>query len=141
MIRRAAIATRMTGLWQSANEPAFALFCNPESRRTEGFYGAVGRLLGQKPIAAAWLAVLEHRNWESLLNPAPRFLRLESPGRNWWVERELLNWGAAIQDEESTRPWRRLPAEEVGQLENDPGRIHPMRQLFLGWRAVLRKVS
>ena len=123
----------------SANDaqPAdFALFCNPESRRVEGFTIALGRALRQRPKLIPWLWLLEGHAWEP--HPSPRFLRLESPGRNWPVEQKFLLHGAGITDDDSdSRYWRRMSAREVAALANDPGRILPMRQWFLAWRKQL----
>lgn len=119
----------------------FGLFCNPESRRTEGFSIALGRNLRQRPILVPWEWVLNGRDWSERLEPTPKFLRLESPGRNWSVERLLLMRGGMIEDEESARGWRSLPTTVVEDLPKDPGRVLPMRQWFLGWREVLSKVN
>lgn len=119
----------------------FGLFCNPESRRTEGFSIALGRSLRQRPILIPWERVISNGGWSGRLRPSPRFLRLESPGRNWTVERLLLMVGSTIEDEESARGWRRLPSTVLESLTNDPGRVLPMRQWFLGWREVLSKVD
>jgi hypothetical protein len=126
------------------NEPGardFALFCNPESRRVEGFSIALGRLLRQRPRLIPWQWVLEGPVWERQLEALPKFLRLESPGRNWKVEQQLLIRGAALEDEEAASDWRKMPAETIASVTNDPGRVLPMRQWFLGWRRTLRELS
>ena len=120
--------------------PAFGLFCNPESRRVEGFCAAAGQRLREHPRLVPWQILLEDRPWEPLLDPMPRFLRLESPGRNWRVEKLLLLRGARATDPES-QAWRRIPGSVVSGLENEPGRIHSSRQWFLGWRDTLQGLS
>ena len=119
----------------------FGLFCNPESRRVEGFYGSLGKLMRQTPVLVPWQFLLEDHPWPELLTPLPSFLRLESPGRNWRVEQLLLLHGAGLVDEEDANDWRRMSVEGVKELPNDPGRILPMRQWFLGWRQLLRELS
>src|SRR6266850_2634355 len=144
MSRRAAIQVLMTVTSPSANKGVtqdFGLFCNPESRRVEGFSIALGRELRQRPALIPWQWVLEGSPWEKQVPVAPRFLRLESPGRNWRVEQQLLLAGANIADEESKRAWNRMPTEVVSTLVNEPGRVHPMRQWFLGWRKTLQELS
>lgn len=107
----------------------------------EGFYGALGRLRHESPVLVPWQFVLEGRAWPKSLNTLPKFLRLESSGRNWTVEQLLLLRGADLTDEERGHGWQRMSAESVGVLRNDPGRILPMRQWFLGWRQVLRELA
>lgn len=119
----------------------YALFCNPESRRVEGFCIALGRVLRQRPKLVPWQWVLGGAAWDKELNSPPKFLRLESPGRNWNVEQQLLLRGAAIEDEETAAGWRQMSADCIATLTNDPGRVLPMRQWFLGWRDVLRELS
>jgi glutathione synthase/RimK-type ligase-like ATP-grasp enzyme len=133
------IVTSRSASKRSVSE--YALFCNPESRRVEGFSIALGRVLRQRPRLIPWQWVLEGAAWEKRLDSAPNFLRLESPGRNWNVEQQLLLRGATIEDEEATRGWRRMPADSISSLTNDPGRVLPMRQWFLGWRDVLQHLS
>ena len=117
----------------------FALFCNPESRRTEGFSIALGRILRQRPKLIPWQMVLAGSAWEKQLAAPPKFLRLESPGRNWTVEQKFLLLGASLEDEE--RGWRSMSPDAITALTNDPGRVLPMRQWFLAWRHVLRELS
>lgn len=119
----------------------YALFCNPESRRVEGFCIALGRVLRKRPKLIPWQWVLDSAAWETRFDSPPKFLRLESPGRNWVVEQKLLLRGAAVEDEEAGCGWRRMSADAISSLTNDPGRVLPMRQWFLGWRDVLQKLS
>src|SRR5258706_15444255 len=125
----------------SVNNPAFGVFCNPESRRVEGFCAATAKLLRQYPALVPWQLVLENAPWPPHLEPPPRWLRLESPGRNWAVEKQILFRGAAIEDEEAEHDWARFSAAEIQALEHDPGRVYPMRQWYLGWRSLLDEIS
>jgi hypothetical protein len=133
--------TTALDLSPSASNLVFGVFCNPESRRVEGFCSATGRRLRQWPILVPWLTVLEKAPWQARLVEAPRFLRLESPGRNWAVEKQILLRGAAIEDEEQGRGWARISAPQVLALEHDLGRVHSLRQWFLGWRNLLEDLS
>jgi glutathione synthase/RimK-type ligase-like ATP-grasp enzyme len=107
----------------------------------EGFSLALSRTLRQRPKLIPWQWVLEDKPWEKLFDEVPRFVRLESPGRNWKVEQLLLLRGGTIVDEEAASGWRRLPEKAIANLTNDPGRVHPMRQWFLGWRRTLQQLS
>ncbi len=122
----------------------FVLFCNPESRRVEGFCGALGRVLRQRPLLLPWqrlleggFDVLDHKTF----GPPRPFLRLESPGRNWTVERQLLVKGAATRDEEAEREWRRIGLAGIVGLVNEPGRVLRLRQWFRGWRKTLEDLA
>jgi glutathione synthase/RimK-type ligase-like ATP-grasp enzyme len=141
MMPRAANLTIATS--RSANESRadFALFCNPESRRVEGFSIALGRSLRQRPVLIPWRWVLQRNEWPKRLENSPRFLRLESSGRNWSVEKELLAQGAQVEDEEAERQWNRLSDKAISELAHDPGRVLPTRQWYLGWRSVLNDLS
>src|SRR5467141_4150547 len=102
MMRRAANPMIVTS--RSANEKAasdFGLFCNPETSRVEGFSISLGQRLRQRPVLIPWQWVLQSSEWQQRLEIPPRFLRLESPGRNWQVEKQLLVRGAENEDEEA----------------------------------------
>jgi glutathione synthase/RimK-type ligase-like ATP-grasp enzyme len=82
-------------------------------------------------------------SWEDFLlgrralPPDPgALLRIESPGENATVERLLLRRGEEEQDERFDCP--RTTAEGYRQ---DYGRIRNPRQVYLGFRAVLREIS
>jgi glutathione synthase/RimK-type ligase-like ATP-grasp enzyme len=144
MIRKAMTPVKTTDTLRSVNEywtADFGLFCNPESRRVEGFSTAVNRILRQRPKLIPWQWLLEDGAWKERLEETPRFLRLESPGRNWNVEQLMLLRGASIYDEDRQAQWRRMSAQEVTTLSNYPGRILPMRQWFLAWRDLLQELD
>ena len=56
-------------------------------------------------------------------------VRIESPGRDWAIEKQLLFRGASRMECE---PYRALSAREVEVLEFDKGRLWPSRQWFHG---------
>jgi hypothetical protein len=68
-------------------------------------------------------------------------LRIESPGRDFAAERALLEVGAEEPDPEDTAGYARLSRKRVRDLEFDRGRILPLRQWYLGFRAVLRRLE
>jgi glutathione synthase/RimK-type ligase-like ATP-grasp enzyme len=65
-------------------------------------------------------------------------VRLESPGRDFDVEKALLAAGA---DEPDTGCPTRISREEAARLAFDKGRIWYPRQWYLGFRAVLRQIA
>src|SRR3569832_2360307 len=97
----------------------FAIFCNPESRRDEFFCTALGRQIRQKQILIPWQWVLEGRHWVEKLVQVFDFLRIESPGRNWMVEKLLLARGAVVQVDEADRNWNRISRPKLALLNNE----------------------
>jgi hypothetical protein len=65
-------------------------------------------------------------------------VRLESPGRDFEVEKALLATGA---NEADTAGPTRISRDAAAQLEFDKGRIWYPRQWYLGFRATLRRLS
>lgn len=124
-------------------DSSFVVIGNPESRRVETFGRTVRTATGRRPVVLAWTRVLRQQvAWDEL--PAgPLFVRLESPGKNWEVERSLLALGADQPDEldPDARRWSRLSAAECAALEPDHGRLLASRQWYLGWRAILQRVK
>ncbi len=73
-----------------------------------------------------------------VLQPGNIF-RIDSPGRNFAVERALLRRGAQVAEEEDTEYFRLTPGQ-VDALDFDKGLILPSRQWYLGYTAVLREL-
>lgn len=118
-------------------------FANPESPRVAHLRAAVEQRADVELTIVQWLDVLG-RKWEPAKLPRePCWLRLESPGKNWEVEKAILLAGADETDEEDpgrTRWWR-MSRNAVRDLTEDYGRILPMRQWQLGWRRTLRELA
>ncbi len=66
------------------------------------------------------------------------WLRIESPGEDFWVEKALLRLGA---DEAAAEAFERLAPEELEALPFRRGEILPMRQWYLGWRKTLQRLA
>lgn len=91
---------------------------------------------GELPRTLAWADYLKG---DDLPEPmAGMIVRLDSPGRNWLVEKALLARGA---DGGHREPFAALSALEVDALENDPGRVLASRQHYLGFCACLEDIS
>ncbi|MBY0228577.1 MAG: hypothetical protein K2W96_04785, partial [Gemmataceae bacterium] len=106
---------------------------NPGCPRVAGFQAALTRS-GRPPAALVpWLDVIAGR-----ASPDPSALvRLESPGREWDVEKALIAEGADAAEDGSSR----IARSDALALEFDKGRLWFPRQWFLGFRAVLRRLS
>lgn len=109
-------------------------FCiwNPESPRAVSFTGAVFERTGLPPASLAWLDFLSGSNL-----PAVRdgdLIRIDSPGKNWLVEKALLARGAPLMVNDG---YELLD----GDLQDDPGRIFATRQHYLGFSDALNAIQ
>lgn len=108
---------------------------NPGSQRIDLFQAAMARA-GLPPATVvpyrdliAGRVRLEHVIREGSV------LRIESPGRDFDVERAILALGAGVEDDDGPT---RLLALEAERLVPDKGRIWCPRQWYLGFRETLR---
>jgi hypothetical protein len=117
------------------SSPSFLIVGHEKCRRVFQFQRALDRLGFPAARVVPWRAILRG---EADLRAAARpgdIIRIESPGRDFGVERLLLEWGAEEPDEPG---FDRLPAAEARDLPFDHGRIHSPRQWFLGFCRILR---
>jgi hypothetical protein len=117
---------------------AFVVVGNPGCRRVALFQDALtrGRLAAATLIPYADL--LAGRVSLEQVVPAGAVVRLESPGRDFEVEKALLAAGADEPDAEGPA---RISPEAAGRLAFDKGRIWYPRQWYLGFRALLRRID
>lgn len=114
----------------------FVLLANPESRRVELFQKALQQMGCSPAIVIAyqdWLA--GHGHLGDVIR-AGDIVRLESPGKNFAVEKYLLILGAAMMDDPAFEK-----CERAADLPVDKGRILYSRQWYLGFCAMLRQLS
>jgi hypothetical protein len=114
----------------------FVVVGNPACRRVLLFRDALTRLGLLAPVLVTWLELLAGRVRLSQVVRAGDVVRLESPGRDWEVERALLCAGVDTPEE----PYDCLPEREVSALAFERGRIHAPRQWYLGFRRALEQV-
>ncbi|MDQ0660640.1 hypothetical protein QF041_005407 [Paenibacillus sp. W2I17] len=127
----------------------FLLIGNPDNRRTQGLQEARHRL-GLKPAVVLPYAQLL-QNWrhgrtiadtvDSNL-PVP-LIRIDAPGEDWEVERELLFLGAMNDSSTLTGGMgtEAFSAEQALALEQEWGRIYAPAQWFRGWKACLDRIG
>ena len=98
--------------------------------------------LGCEPKVLPWADVLRDPDRALATLEEAATIRIDSPGKNWEVEKALLQWGAEQADELDplAQRWRRLSKAQCASLTDDPGRIQPSRQWWLGFRAALRAI-
>lgn len=117
----------------------FALIANPGNRREALFSAAVAARGWPAPALISWAEVLTPGSgWERKL-AGRDWLRIDSSGEDFAIERALIARGAAPAESENLVP--RLTAAEAAALEDDPGRLRWQRQWYLGWREVLAGVG
>lgn len=136
-------------------ERPFWLIGNPDNRRTKGLQQA--RLqCGMSPAEVIPYADLL-KTWRQggsladVVNPSLQrkvtaevapLIRIDAPGEQWDVERELLSLGAKDGDP-NTEPLSResFTAEEALGLRQDWGRIYAPAQWFNGWKCCLKRIG
>jgi hypothetical protein len=119
----------------------FVVFCNPERERAQLFSHNCTCTLGISPVFIPWTRVIAGEiPWEQWSKRDVVF-RVESPGKNWLVEKELLKIGARELDVDRPAMWRQLTPGQASAIENDPGRVWPIRTWFLGFRSVLTRMA
>jgi glutathione synthase/RimK-type ligase-like ATP-grasp enzyme len=104
----------------------------PGSPRALLFTQAVQKPADTTLVGHSWAEVLETGDCE--VKDRNAWFRIDSPGRDWEVERALLKRGALLAADER---YASAPEERVATWVEDPGRIWPSRQHFLGFRDAL----
>lgn len=122
-----------------ASSPRFVVVANPHCRRLELFRAAVEKCGYCAPVVVSYSALLAK---EVCLQDVVRegdFARLESPGRDWEVEKALLLRGVRATSAEGR--FQVLANEQVEALEFDKGRLWPSHQWFLGLSDLISNLS
>ena len=112
---------------------------DPAGRRVALFQAALNRL-GRAPAAIVpYRDLLAGRSRLEEAVGAGALLRVESPDRDFEVERALIALGADVPDDEADSD--RVGRAAALALEFDRGRIRHPRQWYLGFRAALRLID
>ncbi|MCG7386488.1 STM4014 family protein [Paenibacillus sp. ACRRY] len=136
-------------------ERPFWLIGNPDNRRTTGLQQARLRC-GLSPAEVLPYADLL-KTWRQggsladLVNPSLKrkvtaevapLIRIDAPGEQWDVERELLSLGAKDGNPNTESLSREsFTAEEALELRQDWGRIYAPAQWFNGWKGCLKRIG
>lgn len=111
---------------------------NPGDRRVTQFERALRAHWGRAPRVVSWLdAIRAPEVLDQALHGGVR-LRIESPGDDFLVWRELVALGAEARSSESPAA---IPAEAARALGFERGRVRFLRQWYLGWCAAVRTVE
>ena len=132
-------------MWQSCDgfSGRFVVVAVPGGRRVELFGAALAARGLAPPRVVSWADVLSGAVHLAEVVCEGDVVRLESPGKDFEVERALLAAGAraADGDDPAGDGYYRAPAETVKALEFDKGLILWPRQWYLGFVAALRAVE
>jgi glutathione synthase/RimK-type ligase-like ATP-grasp enzyme len=128
-------------MWRSPSDAAenrtVLLLGNPENRRAQLFAAAFSRLGCAELRIVSWLDFI--RDPEALASRLTScdWLRIESPGENFEVERALLTLGVS---DPGGLDGSSLNVAKIAELQFENGRILPSRQWYIGWRIALDRV-
>ena len=141
-----ALATSPTRNESAAGAPDFVVLGNPGGRRVESFQAALAGLGLPPARLVSYLDIIAGRTALADVIRAGSILRIESPGRDFEVERALIAEGADVVDDDEAgidaypRPSRISRVEALRQPFDRGLILHP-RQWYLGFREVLRRVN
>ena len=108
----------------------FVLVAPPASPRVSAFGAALARCGLAAPLVVDYAGVLAGKVALPAVVRAGDIVRIESPGRDFAIEKALLLRGAERMETEPQ--FRALSARQVHNLEFDKGRLWPSRQWFHG---------
>jgi hypothetical protein len=111
---------------------------NPSSVRIAAFQAALERAGQPSSVVVSYLDWIQDRDALDRAMREGDFLRIESPGQEFEVERRLIALGAEVDDEPGAG---RIGRDGALRLPFDRGRIWFPRQWFLGFRELLREVN
>ena len=126
-----------------AHVSGFVIIGNPENRRVGLFQDALARQRQPPARVIRWLDLAREegaaeRVFAELAEEEPSFVRIDSFGEDFDVDRELLVRG--FEDAQRLAAWA-VPPAEVRAAPYDRGRIFAPRQLHCGFLRVLREVE
>lgn len=132
----------MVAMWPlaSSKQPDFVVIGSPQDRRVELFQAALAQLKLPPARSISYLDLIAGRvALANSIRPAS-LVRIESPGKNFEVERALLALGAEVEEPEDL-PYERLSRRAVEELSFEKGRILPSRQWYLGYCQLLKHIE
>jgi glutathione synthase/RimK-type ligase-like ATP-grasp enzyme len=119
--------------------PVFVIVACPENRRVALFQAALKRLGIPAAQVIPWLDILTGRASLNHLTDPNTVVRVESPGENFLVEREMIALGAEASEETDGGGY--ISPDLARRLTFDRGRILYPRQWFLGFQAILNRIA
>jgi hypothetical protein len=132
-------------MWPSASSDErrapdhFVVIGNPGSRRVELFQGALAELRLPSARVVSYLDLLSGKDELPRSVRDGTVVRIESPGKDFEVERALIAAGAGVADGDER--FDRVSRQAAQDLSFERGRILYPRQLYLGYCATLRLIE
>jgi len=125
-------------MWPLASSapPDFVVIGAPQDRRIELFQAALTQLELPPARMISYLDLIAGRIVLADNIRPTSIVRIESPGKDFEVERALLALGAEIEEPDG-QSYERLSRRVVEALSFEKGRILPSRQWYLGYRQLL----
>jgi hypothetical protein len=114
----------------------FIIIGNPENRRIGLFQQALNYWGLPSAKVLDYLDLIGDRETLADIVDSQTIIRIESPERNFLVEKAIIAAGANIEPAENHQ---QITAADALALEFDKGRIYYPRQWYLGWRNLLQK--
>lgn len=122
-----------------ASSPRFVTVTNEGCRRLAFYRDALQKLGFHAPVVVPYSDLLARKVHLQEVIREGDIVRLESPGRDWGVEKALLLRGVEAAARENQFRW--LRAKEVEALEFDKGRLWPSRQWFCGLASLMNEIK
>ncbi len=116
--------------------PQHLVIGNPENRRVKLFVDALRRKGAPAAKVLSYESLLADIDLLKRL-PSSVVVRLDSPGENFAVERQLIARGADTADKQFS--W--ISAKDAVALDADEGRIRCMHQWYCGYRSLLASIE
>src|SRR4030095_16971297 len=114
------------------------VLCNPSTRRVELFSRSLFDLGLPPPRLIPYIDILDNRVDLAKEISAGSIVRLESPGKDFQVERRLLEWGETKAEEQGCAL---VPGLQLRSREFERGRILAPRQWYHGWCELLQAIA
>jgi hypothetical protein len=114
----------------------FIIIGNPENRRIGLFQKALNYWGFPSAKVLDYLDLIGDRETLANIIDSQTIIRIESPEKNFLVEKAIIAAGANIEPAENHQ---QITAADALALEFDKGRIYYPRQWYLGWCNLLQK--
>ncbi|HEY0734381.1 MAG TPA: STM4014 family protein [Herpetosiphonaceae bacterium] len=121
-----------------ATAPPFVVIGTPGDRRVDLFQAALHELRLPPAQIVPYTAIIEGRAALREHLAAGAIVRVESPGKDPTIQNQLIAVGAGIADVPGLN---RIAAHDALRLPIERGRLHYVRQWYLGLRATLEEID